>query len=89
MLVVFLCITKMEGTNEKDCSPLWNLYQQIVSDMKVGKIIVSGRMCVLWFLVPEFVQNHYTKYQNKPIILKKFDSSIFGVQCVIFFLFHL
>ncbi|XP_062532798.1 protein MTSS 2 isoform X7 [Bombyx mori] len=24
----------MEGTNEKDCSPLWNLYQQIVSDMK-------------------------------------------------------
>ncbi|CAH2098446.1 unnamed protein product [Euphydryas editha] len=26
----------MEGTTEKDCSPLWNLYQQIVSDMKVG-----------------------------------------------------
>ncbi|XP_073961102.1 missing-in-metastasis isoform X2 [Choristoneura fumiferana] len=24
----------MEGTTEKDCSPLWNLYQQIVSDMK-------------------------------------------------------
>ncbi|XP_053620434.1 protein MTSS 2 isoform X7 [Plodia interpunctella] len=24
----------MEGTTEKDCSPLWSLYQQIVSDMK-------------------------------------------------------
>ncbi|XP_037298946.1 uncharacterized protein LOC115449904 isoform X2 [Manduca sexta] len=24
----------MEGTTEKDCSPLWNLYQQIVTDMK-------------------------------------------------------
>ncbi|XP_045506914.1 protein MTSS 2-like isoform X2 [Colias croceus] len=24
----------MEGTTEKDCSPLWNLYQQIVADMK-------------------------------------------------------
>ncbi|XP_047036488.1 uncharacterized protein LOC124642218 isoform X4 [Helicoverpa zea] len=24
----------MEGTTEKDCSPLWNLYQQIVSEMK-------------------------------------------------------
>ncbi|XP_041971588.1 uncharacterized protein LOC121727687 isoform X2 [Aricia agestis] len=24
----------MDGTTEKDCSPLWNLYQQIVSDMK-------------------------------------------------------
>lgn len=24
----------MEGTTEKDCSPLWNLYQQIASDMK-------------------------------------------------------
>lgn len=28
----------MEGTTEKDCSPLWNLYQQIVSDMKVGHV---------------------------------------------------
>ncbi|XP_047519406.1 protein MTSS 2 isoform X3 [Pieris napi] len=24
----------MEGTTEKDCSPLWSLYQQIVADMK-------------------------------------------------------
>lgn len=24
----------MEGTTEKDCSPLWSLYQQIISDMK-------------------------------------------------------
>lgn len=33
----FCCVyLTMEGTTEKDCSPLWSLYQQIVSDMKVG-----------------------------------------------------
>lgn len=31
----FLVFLTMEGTTEKDCSPLWSLYQQIVSDMKV------------------------------------------------------
>lgn len=38
----------MEGTTEKDCSPLWNLYQQIVSDMKVGHVflIVCGSLYV-------------------------------------------
>lgn len=37
VLCVFVVILTMEGTTEKDCSPLWNLYQQIVSDMKVGQ----------------------------------------------------
>ncbi|CAG9122337.1 unnamed protein product [Plutella xylostella] len=34
----------MEGTTEKDCSPLWSLYQQIVSDMKP----VSHLCVCLW-----------------------------------------
>ena len=34
-------VLTMEGTTEKDCSPLWNLYQQIVSDMKVGHMLAD------------------------------------------------
>lgn len=62
----------MEGTTEKDCSPLWNLYQQIVSDMKVGHVwraFLCGRHAMLDNMDRSYVPHSLGNRPGKLLVL--------------------